>query len=35
MLYIGGAADTPAANRLYEATGFTDRYDYFFWDKMM
>jgi GNAT superfamily N-acetyltransferase len=24
LLYIGGAADTPEANRLYEATGFTE-----------
>jgi ribosomal protein S18 acetylase RimI-like enzyme len=35
LLYIGGAADTQVANRLYEVTGFTDKYDYFFWDKMM
>lgn len=35
LLYIGGAADTPAANRLYEVTGFTERHDYFFWDKML
>lgn len=33
LLYIGGAADTPAANRLYEATGFTTRYNYYFWTK--
>ena len=33
LLYIGGAADTPAANRLYEATGFTTRRNYYFWSK--
>ena len=31
LLYIGGAADTPEANRLYEVTGFTERYDYYHW----
>lgn len=31
LLYIGGAADTPEANRLYEVTGFTERYDYQYW----
>jgi GNAT superfamily N-acetyltransferase len=35
LLYIGGAADTPEANRLYEVTGFTERYDYYFWWKMI
>jgi len=35
LLYIGGAADTPAANRLYEATGFTNRRYYYFWSKMV
>ena len=33
LLYIGGAADTPEANRLYEVTGFTERYDYYHWHK--
>jgi ribosomal protein S18 acetylase RimI-like enzyme len=33
LLYIGGAADTPEANRLYEVTGFTERYDYYYWHK--
>ena len=35
MLYIGGAANTPAANRLYEVTGFTQRYDYISWAKQL
>ena len=35
LLYIGGAADTPAANRLYESTGFTIRRDYYFWNKII
>jgi mycothiol synthase len=35
LLYIGGAADNPAANRLYELTGFTERYDYIYWNKMV
>jgi len=33
LLYIGGAADTPEANRLYEVTDFTERYDYYHWHK--
>jgi len=33
LLYIGGAANTPAANRLYEVTGFTERYDLYRWEK--
>ena len=33
LLYIGGAADTPEANRLYVVTGFTERYDYYYWYK--
>ena len=33
LLYIGGAADTPEANRLYEVMGFTERYDYYHWHK--
>ncbi len=35
LLYIDGAANTPAANRLYEATGFTRRHNYYFWHKMV
>ncbi len=35
LLYIGGAANTPAANRLYEATGFTTRHDYYYWQKTL
>ena len=35
MLYIGGAANTPAANRLYEVTGFTQRYNYIIWSKQL
>jgi ribosomal protein S18 acetylase RimI-like enzyme len=35
LIYIGGAADNPAANRLYEVTGFTERYDYYYWNKML
>ena len=31
LLYIGGAANTPEANRLYEVTGFTEKYYYHFW----
>jgi ribosomal protein S18 acetylase RimI-like enzyme len=33
LLYIGGAADTPEANRLYEVTGFNEMYDYYYWHK--
>jgi ribosomal protein S18 acetylase RimI-like enzyme len=33
LLYIGGAADTPEANRLYEVTGFNGRFDYYYWYK--
>jgi len=35
LLYIDGAADNPAANRLYEATGFTVRHDYYYWHKVL
>jgi len=35
LLYIGGAADNPAANRLYDVMGFTTRYDYYFWHKVL
>ena len=31
--HIGGAADTPEANRLYEVTGFNGRFDYYYWHK--
>jgi mycothiol synthase len=33
LLYIGGAANTPEANQLYKVTGFTERHDYYFWNK--
>jgi len=33
LLYIGGAADTPEANHLYDVTGFNERYDYYHWHK--
>ncbi|MCW4011847.1 MAG: GNAT family N-acetyltransferase [Candidatus Bathyarchaeota archaeon] len=33
MLFIGEAANTPPANRLYELTGFTERYDMIRWVK--
>jgi len=33
LLYIGGAANTPEANRLYNVTQFTERYDYYYWHK--
>jgi ribosomal protein S18 acetylase RimI-like enzyme len=33
LLYIGGAADKPPANRLYELTGFTERYNLVRWEK--
>jgi ribosomal protein S18 acetylase RimI-like enzyme len=33
LLYIGGAANNPAANRLYELTGFTQRIDLYRWEK--
>lgn len=33
MLYIGGAADTPAANRLYESVGFTEKKVMYYWYK--
>ena len=32
-LYIDGAADNPAANRLYEVTGFEKRGTYYYWSK--
>lgn len=35
LLYIGGAANNPAANRLYELTGFTQRYDLIRWEKTL
>jgi ribosomal protein S18 acetylase RimI-like enzyme len=35
LLYIGGAANTPAANRLYEVTGFRERKDLYFWEKLI
>jgi ribosomal protein S18 acetylase RimI-like enzyme len=33
VIYIDGAANNPAANRLYEETGFTTRRDYYMWNK--
>lgn len=33
MLFIGEAANTPPANRLYELTGFTEQYDMIRWLK--
>ncbi len=35
LLYIDGAADNPAANSLYEATGFEKRGTYYHWSKMI
>ena len=35
LLYIGGAANTPAANRLYELTRFTKRIDMYRWEKSL
>jgi ribosomal protein S18 acetylase RimI-like enzyme len=32
-LYIDGAANTPAANRLYEVTGFEEKGSYYYWSK--
>jgi ribosomal protein S18 acetylase RimI-like enzyme len=33
LVYIGGAANNPAANRLYDSTGFTIRHDFYYWNK--
>ena len=33
LFYIGGAADTPAANRLYDSTGYTKKRAYYSWMK--
>jgi ribosomal protein S18 acetylase RimI-like enzyme len=33
FIYIDGAADTPAANRLYETMGFENRGTYYYWSK--
>jgi ribosomal protein S18 acetylase RimI-like enzyme len=35
LLYIGGAANNPPANRLYELTGFTERYNLIRWEKLL
>ena len=35
LLYIGGAADNPAANRLYESTEFNEENNYHYWSKMI
>ena len=31
LIYIGGAANTPAANAVYEATGFTEKIEEWLW----
>jgi mycothiol synthase len=33
FVYIGGAANTPAANHLYEVTGFTQKHMLYYWGK--
>jgi len=33
LLYIGGAANTPAADRLYESVGFSEKNAYQYWSK--
>lgn len=33
LFYIGGAAYTPAANRLYDSTGYTEKQAYYMWCK--
>jgi GNAT superfamily N-acetyltransferase len=33
LLYLGGAADTPEANRLYEVTGYSGSLRYYYWHK--
>ena len=33
LFYIGGAADTPAANHLYDSTGYTEKHAYCMWCK--
>jgi mycothiol synthase len=33
LFYIGGAADTAAANRLYDSTGYTEKRAYYAWCK--
>ncbi|MHA2364656.1 MAG: GNAT family N-acetyltransferase [Candidatus Hodarchaeales archaeon] len=33
LLYIGGAADTPGANRLYDSVGFTKKLALYYWFK--
>ena len=35
LIYIGGAADNPAANRLYESVGLREEGVYHFWSKMI
>lgn len=32
LLYIGGAADTPEANRLYDSVGFTEKRRIYLWE---
>jgi ribosomal protein S18 acetylase RimI-like enzyme len=33
LTHIGGAADTPGANKLYDSTGFTEKYYFDKWEK--
>ncbi len=33
MFNIGGAADTPVANKLYDSTGYKEKYSYHKWAK--
>ena len=35
LLYIGGAADTPEANKLYDSTGFTKKTKLNIWEKVL
>ncbi|MHA2251013.1 MAG: GNAT family N-acetyltransferase [Candidatus Kariarchaeaceae archaeon] len=35
LLYIGGAANTPAANRLYDVTGYTQKLEDNVWEKVL
>ena len=35
LTHIGGAADTPGANRIYESMGFTEKYYFERWEKQI
>ena len=35
LVYIGGAADNPGANKLYESTGFAKKGTYYIWKKQI